>query len=132
MTARLRSGVLVLAMLLGGCSSAAPSEQSASGAGDPLKGADLSAVSAAQAEEISDRVATADEYQAAFQRYRKCLNAAGYELMDLELKNHVYEFGVPSEAVEDGADTKCYRAEFQYIDVLWQTSDVVENASDTA
>jgi hypothetical protein len=90
--------VLVLAVLLGGCSSAAPSARSAGGAGDPLKGADLSGASAAQAGEISDRAATADEYQAAFQRYRTCLKAAGYELKDLEFKNHVYEFGVPNEA----------------------------------
>jgi hypothetical protein len=34
--------------------------------------------------------------------------------------------------VKDGADTKCYRAEFQYIDILWQTSEVVENAAETA
>ena len=129
---RVRSGVLVLAMLLGGCSSAALSEQSAGGADDPLKGADLSGVSAAQAEEIGDRAATADEYQAAFQRYRVCLNAAGLELKNVKFTNHVYEFGVPNEAIEDGADTKCYRAEFEYIDILWQTSDIVENASESA
>ncbi len=131
-TVRLRSWLLVLAILLGGCSPAASSPQSAGGAGDPLKGADLSGVSAAQAEQISDRAATADEYQAAFRRYRECLNAAGFELEGLEFKNHLYDFGVPDEAVQKGADTKCYRAEFQYVDMLWQTSDVVENASETA
>ena len=131
-TMRLRSWVLVLAMLLGGCSFAAPSTQYAGGAGDPLKNADLSAVSAAQKEEISDRIATEEEYQAAFQRYRGCLSAAGFELTDLELKNRVYDFSVPGDAVKAGADKKCYDAEFHYTDMLWQTSEVIENNSENA
>src|SRR5690349_14068068 len=110
-------------MLLGGCSSAAPPARFAGGKPDPLRGADLSGVSAAQAGEIGDRAATADEYEAAFQRYRKCLDAAGHALRDVEFRNRVYEFSVPNEAVEDGTDQTCYRAEFQYTDVLWQTTD---------
>lgn len=129
---RLQSSAVVLAVLLGGCSSSASSEQSAGGAGDPLVGADLSDVSAAQAAEISDRVVTANEYQAAFQRFRECLSGAGFELTDVELKNDVYQFGVPNAAVEDGADTECYQAEFRYVDMLWQSSDDVQNNSDTA
>jgi len=115
-------------MLLGGCSSAASPDGFADGRRDPLRGADLSGVSVAQTEEIGDRVATADEYRTAFQRYRACLNAAGYDLQDVQMNGDVYEFGVPARAVEDGADATCYRAEFQYTDVLWQTSDVVGNA----
>ena len=126
---RLRSWALVLAVvLLGGCSSADSSEQSA---GDPLTGADLSAASAEQAAEISDREASADDYQAAFQRFRECLSAAGFELTDVEFKNNLYEFGVPNAAVEDGADEECYRAEFYYVDMLWQSSDLVQNSSET-
>lgn len=124
MTARLRSGALVLAMLLGGCSSAASPERFVS-AGDPLRGADLSGVSAAQAGEIEDRTATEEEYRAAFQRYRACLNAAGYDLTEVELTDRVYQFGVPTGAVDGGADTQCYRTEFQFVDVLWQTSGAV-------
>lgn len=129
---RLRSWALVLAMvLLSGCSSADSPEQVADGAGDPLAGADLSDASAAQAAEISDREVTVDDYQAAFQRFRECLSAAGFEITDLEFRNHVYEFGVPNAAVEDGADADCYRAEFYYVDMLWQTSDIVQNASES-
>ncbi len=118
---RLRGWALVLAMvLLGGCSSAASPEQPAD---DPLVGADLSDASAAQAAEISDREVTIDDYQAAFQRFQECLSAGGFELTDVELKNQVYEYGIPNAAVEAGADEDCYRAEFYYVDVLWQYSD---------
>jgi hypothetical protein len=127
---RLRSGVLVasVVLLLAGCSSA-PGQRSAE---DPLTGVDLSAVSEAQAAEISDRVATADEYQAAFQRYRECLSAAGFELRDMEYTGLVYQYGVPDEAVQDGADDECYESEFRYTDILWQGTDAVQNSSETA
>lgn len=129
-----RSWVLVVAvvLLLAGCSSSAPSEQSAEGADGPLTGVDVSDASEAQAAEISDRVATADEYQAAFQRYRGCLSAAGFELSGVEFTNSVYKFGVPNAAVEDGADDECYMSEFRYTDMLWQSSDAVQNNSETA
>lgn len=117
---------LVAVVLLAGCSSAAPSERSAEG---PLAGR---GASAAQAAEIIDRVATADEYEAAFQRYRECMSKAGFELADVEFANSVYEFGVLSAAVENGADDECYVSEFRYTDELWQTSDAVENNSVTA
>lgn len=130
---KLRGWALVAAVaMLGGCSSAGPSEQTTDGPDGPLTGVDVSDASAAQAGEISDRAATADEYQAAFQRYRECLSAAGFELVDVEFRNSVFEFGVPNAAVEDGADAECYRAEFYYVDMLWQSADQVQNNSDTA
>jgi hypothetical protein len=125
--------VLVVAVvLLAGCSSAASSERSAADADGPLAGLDVSDASEAQAAEISDRAATADEYQAAFQRFRECLSGAGFELTDVALKNSVYEFGVPDAAVQDGADEECYVSEFRYTDILWQTSDAVQNDSENA
>ncbi len=130
---RLRSWVLVLVvLLLGGCSSADSSEQSSEGPDSALRGLDLSEASEAQAAEISDRAATANEYQAAFQRFRECLSAAGYKLTEVRLKNGVYEFGVPAAAVQGGAETNCYKTEFRYTDMLWQTSDNVQNNSDNA
>lgn len=121
--------LVAVVLLLAGCASAAPSERSAEGSDGPLTGL---GASKAQAAEIIDRVATADEYQAAFQRYRQCMSKAGFELTDVEFANSVYEFGVLSAAVEDGADDECYVSEFRYIDELWQTSDAVENNSVTA
>lgn len=120
---------LVAVVLLAGCASVAPAERSAEGSDGPLTGR---GASEAQAAEIIDRVATADEYQAAFQRYRACMSKAGFELTDVEFTNSVYEFGVLSAAVENGADDKCYVSELRYTDELWQTSDAVENNSVTA
>lgn len=130
---RSRSWVLVVGVvLLAGCSSLAPSEPSAKSTDDPLRGVDVSHASAAQAAEIRDRVATADEYQAAFQRFRECLSAAGFELTDVEFTNSEYEFGVPNTAVEDGAHGPCYVSEFRYTDWLWQSSHAVHKNSETA
>lgn len=124
-------GALMLALLVGGCSSSDSAEGSAGGADDPLVGADLSIASEAQAAEIADRTVTANEYQAAFQRYRECLSAAGFELSDVELENGVYDFGVPDAAVQDGADEDCYEGEYYFVDMLWQTSDAILNASES-
>lgn len=128
---KLRRSSLILALLfLGGCS-ASGLEQSADG-DDPLGDPDLSTMSAAQAAEISDRKATVDEYQAAFQRFRECLSAAGFELENVALNNQVYDFGVPNAAVDDGADGKCYEEEYKFTDMLWQSSDAVQSGSQTA
>lgn len=127
---RLRRGLLIFALVLGGCS--ASPESSTSDADNLLQELDLSVASESQAEEIRDHEVTADEYHAAFQRFRGCLSAAGFELRDLELKDNVYEFGVPSDAVEDGSDIECYLSEFKFVDILWQTSDDISNNSETA
>lgn len=130
-TRAIPAAALVLAVLLGGCSSD-PSWVPPGSQDDALTDVDVSGASAKQAAEISDRKATADEYRAAFQRYRECLSAAGFELTDVEFASPVYEFAVPDAAVEDGADAECYDAEFRYTDMLWQGSAEVQNSSDTA
>lgn len=130
-TFRLRSCALIVALvLLSGCSST-DAEQLADDR-DPLANSDVSDASEEQAAEISDREVTLDEYEAAFQRYRECLSAAGFELRDLRFERHRYRFGVPGEAVESGVDDECYNAEFRYVDMIWQSSDHVRNSSDTA
>ncbi|GAB3229135.1 hypothetical protein GCM10027586_14270 [Kineococcus gypseus] len=127
---RLRGGALVLALLLAGCSSSG--EQSDIAEYDTLTGVDLSKASAAQAEDMGDHEATAEEYQAGFQRFRECLSAAGFELTDVDLSGPVYDFGVPDAAVQAGADARCYESEFYYVDMLWQTSDEIQDSSETA
>jgi hypothetical protein len=119
-------------MLLTGCGASASSEQTAQEPDGRLTGLDVSGASDEQASEISDGVATADEYREAFQRYRTCLSAAGFDLVGVRFTQSLYEFGVPDAAVEGGADDECYASEFQFTDMLWQTSDAVQNKSDTA
>jgi len=123
MKARRGWALVCSAALLCGCSPSTQLEQDTSG---PLKGLDLSTASSAQAEEIEDRNATADEYRAGFQRYRDCLSSKGFELESVELSNSVYEYGLPDAAVSDGADTQCYDAEFRFVDMLWQTSEEMQ------
>ena len=93
---------------------------------DPLEGSDLSEISAAS----RTRSTTGSRRQtstASFHRYRECLSAAGFEVSYEELDHleHTPDvppvtYGVPPEAVEDGADQRCYEAEFKYVDILWQ------------
>ncbi|MBC7277496.1 hypothetical protein [Nocardioides sp.] len=93
---------------------------------------DLSSTSAAQAEEYGDRKITSDEYREAFNRYRECVRAAGFELIDLDMTGLVYEFGIPDTAAQNGTNDRCYSSEFHVVDMLWQTSDEVEKHSETA
>jgi hypothetical protein len=119
---------LVLVGLASGCSSPA-SGQPSGGSDDPLTGADLSVASAAQAAEVRDRTVTTEEYQAAFGRFRNCLSAAGFELVDVELRDDQYEFALPDAAMQDGVDMECYRAEYYFVDILWQLSDADGNGA---
>jgi hypothetical protein len=97
-----------------------------------VAGADPSRASKAQAAEMADGKATVNEYHAAFQRYRECMRAAGFELEDVRFKDDIYEFGVPAAAVEDSdADAECYDREYYFTDTLWQSSAGVVNASET-
>lgn len=123
MTMRVRPIVIAMALIAGCSTSALPDDGD-----DPLADMDVSDASAAQVAEISDGEATADEYAAAFQRFRECVSAAGFELTDVTYASPVYEYAVPDAAVQDGVDMECYRAEFYYVDVLWQGSDVVQDA----
>lgn len=94
---------------------------------DVLADVDLSEISTAQAAEIADRTATAEEYRAAFERYRDCIRAAGYELGDGYLDRGVYSVAIPVAAeAEEGL---CYDREYQYTDTLWQLSPAIEDQS---
>jgi hypothetical protein len=99
---------------------------------DPLHGLDLSVASAAQAAEIADRAVTAEDYRAAYGRYRGCMSAGGYELevMPPVLARGVHSFSVPDEAVRSGVDGECYDREFRFTDLLWQGSPAVQHRSE--
>lgn len=98
--------------------------------GDELAGVDTSDASAEQAAEIDDRDVTLEEYEAAFDRFSECMAAAGFELGNGHFYDDRYHYSVPSDAVDDGADQECYRAEFFYVDMLWQVPDAAPRPSD--
>ncbi|RJK97750.1 hypothetical protein [Vallicoccus soli] len=98
---------------------------------DPLRGVDLSGASAAQRAEVADRTVTRDEFRAAFLRYRACMGAAGYDLGPVELTGDRFDYSVPDAAVRDGTDEECYRREHYLVDLVWQTSGAVLDASGT-
>ncbi|WP_160297459.1 hypothetical protein [Demequina flava] len=126
-------GLLAVAVLsIGGCSASGNSGVPLDGTNGALTGLDVSGASQAQEAEISDGKVSEDEYRSAFQRYRDCLSSAGYELKDVVFSNLVYEYGVPNAAVENGIDTECYSTELRFTDMLWQSSDAVQNESSSA
>lgn len=124
-----RLGLVAGLLLLAGCSA---SPQSESPDEDSFGDLDVSVASTAQAAEIDDGVATADEYSAAFQRYRECLSAAGFEMTYADLSGVVYDYGVPAAAVDDGVEGDCYDAEFRFVDMLWQSAQAAKSDSDNA
>jgi len=126
------AGAVAMGLLLGACGTTTGVQPVAAGAAvggaaaeDPLVGADLSRVGPEQAAEIEDRVATEEEYAAAFERYRGCMAAAGHELGSVLHHDLVYRFVVADAAVQDGTDDACYEAEFHHVDTLWQTREEV-------
>ena len=98
---------------------------------DPLEGADLSVVSPAQAAEVEDGTITAQEYSAAFERYRDCMSAAGFELQDPLLIDGVQSSPIPPAAVETGVEEECQEQEYRYTDTLWQLAPAVVDQSST-
>lgn len=133
-------GAVALGLLLGACATTTDVEPLAAGAPtggpapapvtaaeeeDPLAGSDLSRVGPEQAAEIEDRVVTAEEYAAAFERYRGCMADAGHELGSVLHHDLVYRFVVSDAAVQDGTDDACYETEFHHVDGLWQIREEV-------
>ena len=79
-------------------------------------------ISPAQAKQLSQSSISYDDYKAAFRRYAACLEAKGYTLMGNGESNKVIHYGVPDTAVVSGADEACMNYEFEWIDLIWQSS----------
>jgi len=134
-------GAVALGLLLGACATTTDVEPLAAGAPtaaptglpvtaaqeeeDPLAGFDLSRVGPEQAAEVEDRVVTAEEYAAAFERFRACSADAGHPLGSVLHHDLVYRYVVSDAAVQDGTDGACYETEFQHVDGLWQSREEV-------
>ncbi|WP_336921341.1 hypothetical protein [Aquipuribacter sp. SD81] len=97
---------------------------------DPLLGADLSGISEAQAAEIDDRVATEAENRAAYERYRQCLAAEGFDVPEDPIlqSDGTFMGGVPDAAVRSGVDAECYDREWALTDTLFQTRPEFQDA----
>lgn len=118
-------GALVALLGVVGCSSGSPSG-SPSASKNPLsyntimdeKGAEPA--SAEQEAVLADGNVTYDEYKSSFQRFVSCVKQGGYEINLSGEENQVQDYSVPSGAVDDGIDLKCYTKEFANIDMWWQ------------
>lgn len=78
-----------------------------------------------QVAELADGKVTEAEVNTAFERYRSCLRAEGYELSGVHRNGPFISFGIPGPAVESGVDAVCYASEYVGVDAVWQ---VLENA----
>ena len=81
-------------------------------------------MSSSQSAEVADKRVDGDEYRAAFERYRSCLKAGGYDLLIGPEINKSIEYSVPAEAVDSGIDRPCYEREFMQVDKLWQLAHI--------
>jgi hypothetical protein len=86
---------------------------------DTATGVDPADISAAQRAELADGVVTFDEYQAAFQRLKTCMEAKGYTIETVGMTNQLIDYRY--RGVADPAYTTCYSLEFAFVDSEWQT-----------
>lgn len=85
--------------------------------------------SAAQTEAMADGVVTREEYVAGWDRYNACLNGAGYYIVGGDREAPFMTGGIPSAAVDDGTDRRCYEPEYMLIDMNWQLAREDESES---
>ena len=76
--------------------------------------------SVAQMEALADGVVTREEYVAGFDRFAACMAGAGYPLDGGNRAAIIISASMPSAAVDDGTDRRCYEPEFMDIDIAWQ------------
>lgn len=83
---------------------------------------DISAYSDAQVEALSDGKISHSEYRQGFERFAACVETLGFALIRSGERYGVIQYSIPVEALDNGADSKCYRREFFALDESWQLS----------
>lgn len=78
--------------------------------------------SAAQSAALSDGIVDEAEYRAGLDRYIACMAEAGFTVDVLDTAGPVAQYVIGNDAVIDGADERCYVAEFRELDMQWQIS----------
>lgn len=89
------------------------------------------AQSQAQVDALADGTVTAEEYDAGFDRWAGCMEAAGHPLQMIAKEPPVYLATASPESVSSGVFMRCYVTEFMEVDSAWQllhedTSDGTE------
>ncbi len=76
--------------------------------------------SAEQRKAMSDGVVTREEYVDGFYRFVACIEAGGWHVDYADVGQTVFGYALPSQAVDDGTEFRCYGPEFAEIDSAWQ------------
>ena len=80
--------------------------------------------SAAQLAELSDGQVTRAEYDAAFDRFAICMATAGFPIASIDRAGTIIQYSLTGDSVHAGADTQCYAAEFEQVDIAWQIAHI--------
>lgn len=83
----------------------------------------LDEVFASQVAALADGVVSHAEYQAAFASYKGCMAESGYAVTVLNDEGTIIDMRIPAEAVDTGADDRCYQAEFKAVNEAWQLAN---------
>jgi hypothetical protein len=86
--------------------------------------------SSAQVAAMADGAVTREEYDAGFQRFYDCMADQGFPVLFIDRSRDVISYSTTSDAASDGADMRCYIAEFEDVDGEWQVAH--EDTSQTA
>jgi hypothetical protein len=84
--------------------------------------------SAAEKSAIADGVVTRDEYVAAFNQYLGCMAGAGHPVTGYDESSAIIQYSPSTDAVNSGADNRCYQTQFRAVNELWQTEDGGSNS----
>jgi hypothetical protein len=81
---------------------------------------DISEYSLDQKSALSDGRVTRREYKTGFERFVGCVASMGFDIIRSGEVYGVIQYSIPVEALDNGADRKCYRKEFFALDETWQ------------
>jgi hypothetical protein len=79
--------------------------------------------SAEQSAALADGVVTEAEYREGFARYQRCMTEAGYLVSVSDAPGPLISYTSSDAAVDSGVEGACYAAEFDSVDLAWQSSN---------
>ena len=72
---------------------------------------------------ISDGIVTEKEYRAGYERYKACMDAAGYVVYEDDTDAWLIMYHVTDESVQSGVEGNCYNVEFAKLNEGWQIAN---------
>lgn len=86
-------------------------------------------ISDQQKKALADDKVTEDEYRSGFESFSACMTKVGYPITELGIDHNVIQYSIPAAAVDGSDEEKCYKRNFEQIDIKWQISHQDESVT---